>query len=390
MNNQHIEIVPLFLQHYILKLTIPIFLLFFFVFQNNTIIYFFLFYYLLAISLHFYVSYIEKNIKVSDSKKTVRLFPKETGTLSIIMQNNARLPIMNGKITFRTSKLPLINEHILFNSDSPLYNYSKVETVSNTIFTFSFVQNAASMQQWDFSFQATKRGCFQIENLECIIGDPFQFIHIHLPSIHKLRAEILVYPSLKPVIGLQQIFQTTPGTYKTTLSFHQDESTIIGIKPYERESFRSIHWKASVKMQQLHAKQYQPVLNHSWSICLCLSYDAIPDWNIHMEDLISYTAFICQTAVEKKIPFELFISVLSENNPIHLPTNEGIQQYTQTLEKLARITQGNVLLPKKRFIHYFMNKRDYSSSLIFIGVNKTDIPSTQQPTYFVSDKGVVE
>lgn len=69
MNNQHIEVVPIFLQHYILKLTIPIFLLFFFVFQNNTIIYFFLFYYLLAVSLHLYVSYIEKNINVTDSKK---------------------------------------------------------------------------------------------------------------------------------------------------------------------------------------------------------------------------------------------------------------------------------------------------------------------------------
>ncbi|PEA55278.1 hypothetical protein CON64_07735 [Bacillus pseudomycoides] len=123
MNNQHIEVVP-------------IFLLFFFVFQNNTIIYLFLFYYLLAVSLNFYVSHIEKNIKITDCKKTVRLFPKETGTLSIMMQNNARLPVMNGKITFRTAKLPLINENIIFNSHSSLYNYSKVETVSNTIFTF--------------------------------------------------------------------------------------------------------------------------------------------------------------------------------------------------------------------------------------------------------------
>ncbi|MDC2864769.1 hypothetical protein [Bacillus sp. BP-3] len=90
MNNQHIEVVPLFLQHYILKLTIPIFLLFFFVFQNNTIIYFFLFYYLLAISLHLCLVY-RKKYKSYRLKKTVRLFPKETGTLSIIMQNNAKL-----------------------------------------------------------------------------------------------------------------------------------------------------------------------------------------------------------------------------------------------------------------------------------------------------------
>ncbi|KEK25804.1 hypothetical protein [Bacillus gaemokensis] len=105
-----------------------------------------------------------------------------------------------------------------------------------------------------------------------------------------------------------------------------------------------------------------------------------------MEDLISYTAFICQTATEKNIPFELFISILSDSKPLHIPINEGTEHYAQVLENLARIEQRNILLPKNRFIHYFLNKRNNSSS----GINKKDIPSVQQPVYIVTDKGVVE
>ncbi len=52
--------------------------------------------------------------------------------------------------------------------------------------------------------------------------------------------------------------------------FYNDETSIIGVKRYERESFRSIHWKASAKMQELQAKQYEPVKNYSWTICLSL------------------------------------------------------------------------------------------------------------------------
>ncbi|MEY8347411.1 DUF58 domain-containing protein [Bacillus cereus] len=390
LHKQRIVTIPVFFQPYIIKLTIPITLLFFLVFPNQIALFFFFIYYLLAIALYFYVFHVEKNLQITNEKKLIRLFPTENGTLSILVHNAAKLPIVNGKITFRTADLPLINKKTTCNHHSFFYEQTKLNGTSSNIFTFPFTQKSESVQQWNFTFQATTRGCFHIENLEYMIGDPFNLIHVHSSAIHDLKTELLVYPIPKPVVGLHIIFQTNPGTYYTNFSFYQDESTIIGIKPYEKESFRSIHWKASAKMQQLHVKQYQPILNHSWSICLCLSYDTIPDWNIHMEDLISFTAFICQTAAEKNIPFELFISILSDSKPLHIPINKGIDHYAQVLENLARIKQKNILLPKNRFIHYFINKCSNSSSLIFIGVNKKDIPSAQQPIYLVTDKGVVE
>ena len=98
---------------------------------------------------------------------------------------------------------------------------------------------------------------FQIEQFECVLKDPFHLLTVHLPVFDKLRTEIIVYPSPKEVAGLQELQQLLNGFYRTNFSFY--ETSIIGVKRYERESFRSIHWKASAKMQQLQAKQYEPV-----------------------------------------------------------------------------------------------------------------------------------
>ena len=100
---------------------------------------------------------------------------------------------------------------------------------------------------------------FQIEQFECVLKDPFHLLTVHLPVFDKLRTEIIVYPSPKEVAGLQELQQLLNGSYRTNFSFYNDETSIIGVKRYERESFRSIHWKASAKMQQLQAKQYEPV-----------------------------------------------------------------------------------------------------------------------------------
>ena len=113
--------------------------------------------------------------------------------------------------------------------------------------------------KWGLTLTATKRGVFQIEQFECVLKDPFHLLTVHLPVFDKLRTEIIVYPSPKEVAGLQELQQLLNGFYRTNFSFYNDETSIIGVKRYERESFRSIHWKASAKMQQLQAKQYEPV-----------------------------------------------------------------------------------------------------------------------------------
>ncbi|PGZ98561.1 DUF58 domain-containing protein [Bacillus pseudomycoides] len=370
--------VPLLFQSHIIKLTIPVALLFTFYLPQLFIVYPFLFYYMFSFFIYQYVTYIEAHFQIMNKKQTTRLFPEESGQLSIMLQNKAKLPLVNGKCFFH------INPSLVTHPSIGL------EQISKTLFSFPFSQSARSQQKWDLTFTATKRGVFQIEQFECIIGDPFNIIQVHLPVMHKLKTEIIVYPASKQIAGLQEIQQLLIGSYKTNFSFFHDETSIVGVKQYERESFRSIHWKASAKMQSLQAKQYEAVKNYSWTICICLASDRGLGWKENIEDLISYATYICQIATEKKVPFELFISILAEDGPLHLTLNEGQMHYAKALEELARISEDSTLLPRDGFLHYMMRKRVRSSTMFFLGVQKIDIPHTMQPTYIVHNEGVIE
>lgn len=199
-----------------------------------------------------------------------------------------------------------------------------------------------------------------------------------------------MYPSPKEVAGLQELQQLLTGSYRTNFSFYNDETSIIGVKRYERESFRSIHWKASAKMQELQAKQYEPVKNYSWTICLSLAADRGFGWKDNVEDLISFATYICQYATKQQIPFELFISVLAEGGALHLSLYEGQTQYAKALEELARISDDSTLLPKQGFLHYVTRKRERSSTMIYIGLQKNELPLLSQPTFLINSEGMVE
>ncbi|MFD0772034.1 DUF58 domain-containing protein [Bacillus sp. CGMCC 1.60114] len=378
MNGQRLVSVPLLFQNHTIKLTIPIALLFTFFLPQPYIVYPLLFYYIFSFFIYRYITYIEKYFQIINKKQTTRLFPKENGQLSIMLQNEAKVPLVNGKCFF----------HIHPSLD--IYPSIGLEQISKSLFSFPFSQPARSQQKLDLTFTATKRGVFQIEQFECIIGDPFNIIQVHLPIMHKLKTEIIVYPTPKQVAGLQEIQQLLLGSYRTNFSFFHDETSIVGVKQYERESFRSIHWKASAKMQSLQAKKYEAVKNYSWTICIYLASNRGIGWKENIEDLISYATYICQIATEKKIPFELFISILTEDGPMHLTLNEGSMHYAKALEELARISEDSTLLPRESFLHYMMRKRVRSSTLFFLGVPKHNIPYTTQPTYIVHNEGVVE
>ncbi len=142
-------------------------------------------------------------------------------------------------------------------------------------------------------------------------------------------------------------------------------------------------------MQQLQAKQYEPVKNYSWTICLSLAADRGFGWKDNVEELISYATYIFQYATKHHIPFELFISVLAEGGALHVPLNEGQTQYAKALEELARISDDSTLLPKQGFLHY-VKKRERSSTMIYIGLKRNELPLLSQPTFLITSEGMVE
>ncbi|PER09495.1 DUF58 domain-containing protein [Bacillus cereus] len=378
MNGQRVVTVPLFFQLHIIQLTVPIALLFTFFFPQRMLMFLFFFYYIFAIFIYKYVAFIEKKFQIINEKQTTRLFPEESGQFFIHLKNGASIPLVNGVCYFH------------LNSSLIPHKEQGIEQISKTLFSFPFSQPAHSAQKWGLTLTATKRGVFQIEQFECVLKDPFHLLTVHLPVFDKLRTEIIVYPSPKEVAGLQELQQLLNGFYRTNFSFYNDETSIIGVKRYERESFRSIHWKASAKMQQLQAKQYEPVKNYSWTICLSLAADRGFGWKDNVEELISYATYIFQYTTKHHIPFELFISVLAEGGALHVPLNEGQTQYAKALEELACISDDSTLLPKQGFLHYVKRKRERSSTMIYIGLQRNELPLLSQPTFLITSEGMVE
>ena len=103
MNGQRLVSVSLMFQNYMIKLTIPIALLFTFYLPQSFIIYPFLFYYMFSFFIYRYVTNIENHFQIMNKKQTTRLFPEESGQLSIMLQNKARLPLVNGKCFFHVN-----------------------------------------------------------------------------------------------------------------------------------------------------------------------------------------------------------------------------------------------------------------------------------------------
>ncbi|TKI88116.1 DUF58 domain-containing protein, partial [Bacillus wiedmannii] len=83
---------------------------------------------------------------------------------------------------------------------------------------------------------------------------------------------------------------------------------------------------------------------------------------------------VANELAKHQIPFELFISVLAEGGPLHLPLNDGQIHYAKTVEELARISDDSTLIPKQGFLHYVTRKRERSSTMIFIGLQRNELP----------------
>ena len=86
----------------------------------------------------------------------------------------------------------------------------------------------------------------------------------------------------------------------------------------------------------------------------------------------------------------MFISVLAEGGALHVPLNEGQTQYAKALEELARISDDSTLLPKQGFLHYVKRKRERSSTMIYIGLQRNELPLLSRPTFLITSEGMVE
>ena len=91
------------------------------------------------------------------------------------------------------------------------------------------------------------------EEVEIVITDLFGFITNHITYKQVDTPSYLVLPAV-PKIQVPELQEWSRGFRKAMSSPLYDETKVMGVKSYENEDFRSIHWSATAKTGTIIAK----------------------------------------------------------------------------------------------------------------------------------------
>lgn len=361
---------------YFLKLVLPLAIVLFAYISYKPMTIILVVYFLYTLYIHFYTKRIAKQVYINREKKSIRLFIDEIDELVIEIHNNAPVTIAHGKLYFN------LNKHIeIMESD----RFQK--SLNDTRYTVNFEQKGKTINRISIPFVAKARGIYHIEDLNIIIYDSFGSSFVHFPPISHGDTKIIVYPQQLEVKNLSLLNLNRIGEEEVPYSFMSDETSVIGIKPYEKESFRQIHWTATAKMQTMYAKQYQPITNKRYTIMLCITDRN--GFTIHEkgEKLISYTAFLCSYLISKGFSYELYVNYLSKEGVFKLPLNTGINHLQMTLEQLARIQDHFQFIREEHFISIARVNIDYSHEMIYLNGEQPGSMNVGKGYFYIGGEG---
>ena len=354
-NREGIPVYTFLFDVYFLRLFLPlaIILLVYISFMPMTII--LVIYFLYTLYIHFYTKRIAKEVYIMKEKKSIKLFIDETDELLVEIHNDSPLTIAHGRLYF------ILNKHIEILESDHLQ-----KSLNDTRYTVNFVQKRKTINRISIPFKAKARGVYYAEDLNLIIHDLFGSSFVHFPPINRGDTEIIVYPQQLEIKNLPLLNHIRVGEEEAAYSFMSDETSVVGIKPYEKESFRQIHWKATAKMQSMYAKQYQPITNKRYTIMLYITEES--GFTIHSkgEKLISYTAFLCSYLISNGFSYELYVNYLAKEGVFKLPLNTGIQHLQMTLEQLARIRDELPFMREDHFISIARSNMEHSNEIIYL------------------------
>lgn len=312
-------------------------------------------YFLYTSYVYFYTKRIARQVYINREKKNIRLFINEMDELMIEIHNDAPVTIDHGKLYFVLHKNIDIMESDFFQ-----------RSLNDTRYTVNFEQKGKTITRINIPFKAKARGVYSIEDLELIIHDLFGSSTVHFPPINHGDTEIVVYPQQLEVRNLSILHLNRIGEEEVPYSFLSDETSVIGIKPYEKESFRQVHWKATAKMQSMYAKQYQPITSKRYTIMLYITEPKGITIHPMGEKLISYTAFLCSYLISKGLSYELYVNYSTKEGVFKQPLHTGIDHLQRTLDKLARLQDDLHFIREDYFVSIANTNMDYANERIYI------------------------
>ncbi|MFS0863434.1 DUF58 domain-containing protein [Fredinandcohnia sp. 179-A 10B2 NHS] len=319
-------------------------------------------FFLFGVLSKWYLKHAANGMLINQNRQKVKLFPNETGSIDIQIEQYGRIPILNSKL------------HFFLDNVVDCHPLSKGEQRQQVEAIIPLTMSAKEALHISLPIYAKRRGFAKIRSVYFTLQHPFGFGIAVMEYNQPLYHEIIIYPTPISVDGIEQILPKRQGNYSNRRSLFEQQNSPIGTRDYRSgDPFNRIHWLATAKTQTLQTKIYDKTSLFAWSIIV-----TIKDGNgliSNLENVMSYITYICHTATQKNIMFELFINIRSAGKVpfFHLPLGTGAEQLDKALEMLARVNQHSVLISLERMMLFIAKHHTLAPYVIFSGPPQEDV-----------------
>lgn len=299
---------------------------------------------------------VGENLDVENKRTIVRAYPGEDIALELLISNRSILPYINGMLEVSINDVvsTTVHEH----AETGERSHIKIPTsIMGKRKTRIHVQ-----------LHTEKRGVARIYQLKYRFPHLINFDFVELTYSPYLHQEIVVFPEMKEVHGIQQLRHDLPGEQRVRFSPYEDIQSMIGTRDYvSTDPFHRINWNASVKTGELQTNEFERVIDRSFFILVNLT---VTDLRLDvMEDFLSYTAFLLQDIHQQGLPYEMVVNARKLGNTpfIYQKQGEGNAHYIQSLDILARIDRHGIT---SRMTQVLMTVRDQlarAHTIVYIG-----------------------
>jgi uncharacterized protein (DUF58 family) len=192
-----------------------------------------------------------------------------------------------------------------------------------------------------YRVRGDKRGAFEFGPCEVYAGDLFGFRRRHLTV--QACQELIVYPKLAPVLGLQLLAARPSGEYASALRVVEDPLRFMGVRQYlPGDSYRHLHWKATARTGTLQTRTFDPGASRNLVLMLDVQTTARPYSVVEefLELLVSAAASVASEALEQGFAVGLLSNggTARGGDWTYVPPGRHTAQVVQVLEALARLT----------------------------------------------------
>lgn len=336
----------------------------------------------ISILLVFYIAYRTRehgfeSLKIYREVSSSKIFEDESFKISIVIENNKKLPISFLSVTEN------IPEGIVYNGEK---NDFKDGQFLKHISTYSIGGYKRKVRTYTLK---GKRGTYLIKNMNVKIGDFFG-LNVNSKEFEDY-IEVLVYPKIIPIGRFNFDITNFNGDSTVRRWLQKDPLYIKGIREYNVEDrMKDIHWKSSLKMNKLMVKEYD-FTSERELIIIFNSQCSKRHWENIQKDTIECGIKILASLANKAI---------KEGVPTGVWTNSRIMSYVDDyyskikpeLNNLKRIMEISARIDytiKTEFSQYLEeNIKNFRNNCTYVIISAYIDEKSSSILYKLSKKGI--